>query len=136
MMTPSTHRRDCDWKGSYNPTTGRAEIDVKVLGHNGTDWKMVGVIVDSGADYFQMSSAGATAIGLPAGTPHTVTTAGGATTHMTLVRGQQVEVEGRVIIQVDILVDPTNLALPLFGRQAMQQLRECGFGAADWGTKD
>ncbi len=108
---------------------------MKILGHNGSDWRMTGVLVDSGADFLQMPLAGAMAIGLPPGNVHSVTTAAGGAVSMRLVRGQTVEVEGRINIVVDILVDPTNLAPPLFGRQAMLQLVQCGFSAADWGTK-
>jgi predicted aspartyl protease len=93
-------------------------------------------LVDTGADYLQLPSGAATAIGLGAvlntAVPTPVRTASGSgSATMVLAKGLTVEVEG-YLVTVDILFNPLNIGPAVLGRQALLAAVEAGFNASEW----
>lgn len=90
-------------------------------------------LVDTGADYLQLPAAAAALVGisLKGGTLKAIYTAAGTTTHMTLLTGVSVDVEG-VGVTVDILFHPSASSRPLLGRQALLRAVQAGFTPTEW----
>jgi predicted aspartyl protease len=88
--------------------------------------------VDTGADLLQVPNTAAVAAGLSlsAGTPISITTAGGKA-YMTRFKGVTVEIEG-ISIVTDLLCHPNSASRPLLGRQALSALVEFGFDTISW----
>jgi hypothetical protein len=108
-----------------------------VLNPTSTSPSTLKCLADTGADYLQVNQADVVAAGLGAllagGTAAGVTTAGGTTHTLLMVRGVTVAIEGTKV-NVDLLVDTTNSTSPqIAGRQVLiKGLAAIGFDKTDW----
>lgn len=90
-------------------------------------------LVDTGADYLQLPALAAQAAGLDLSnaTVHQVGTAGGKVVQLLLMRQVRVVIERRRI-EVDVMFDPSNTALPLAGRNVLLTPFNIGFDDRAW----
>ncbi|MGU3388517.1 retropepsin-like aspartic protease [Methylobacterium sp. D53M] len=90
-------------------------------------------LVDTGADYLQLPAHAAASIGINLnGRPLlTVSTAAGSTA-MILYSGVDVQVEGALIPNHDVLFDTTNTMKCLCGRTALLTAFKIGFDKKNW----
>jgi len=118
------------------PNTGtplRHEVDFRVIGNNGSDFDAYDVLVDSGADFLQIPEDIGIKIGLlPGKTKQVDVSTVGGTVKMELLNNVEVEVEGKQTIYVDVLFHPDPASRPLFGRNAIWELKALGLDPTDW----
>ncbi|WP_306393606.1 hypothetical protein [Telluria beijingensis] len=112
----------------------RPYADVRLVGSPGYQNTVTHkCLVDTGADYLQLPALAATAAGLDLSraTPRAVGTAGGMVMSLLFLKKVAVMVEGRRI-EIAVLFDPTNTALPLAGRNAVLTPFNIGFDDQAW----
>ncbi len=94
-------------------------------------------IVDTGADYLQLPISACLNAGLrlPGNTASVRVT--GATGNSTFLRLSHVdlEIEGQLVRNVDMLLDPSNLSPPLAGRNVLLKMFDLGFQLRQWHWK-
>ena len=108
----------------------RPYADVELIGPTGrSTYKS---LVDTGADYLQLPSSAASAVGLSLSGGKTITVQGAAGgTTMTLLSGLSITIEG-ISITADVLFHSSGASKPLLGRQALLAAVEAGFNTKEW----
>src|ERR1051325_7754977 len=89
-------------------------------------------LVDTGADYLMLPETAGIQVGLLPG-PHVVTSASGVggSVSCLLVSGVDVQIEGRIVHNVDVLFDTTNRFM-LAGRGLVLMAYDMGFQTSLW----
>ncbi len=110
----------------------RPYSNVTLLGVGGNPDVNFSALVDTGADYLQLPASAANTVGinLSSGVSQNVHGATG-TAALIFLTGIDVEIEGKDVV-VDAFFDPTNLTIPLLGRQALLAAVEAGFNTSEW----